>query len=284
MVVIWALALLAATATALTSASRTAALIAANGVDNAEAEALADSGARLAILNLGRFLAAPGTVSPVAIDGVQRSCRVGTLGTVAVTIESETGKVDLNTASDALLMRLLSGAGGRGIDAAGLVDKIADFRDADDLRRLNGAEAEDYRRAGLGGGPKNAPFAAVEELGAVLGLTPDLAAKLRPLVTVHSSASGIDPRLATPAMLSALTMSPGSTAKAGAVPPAFIALSAPSVFTIRAAAATPAGAHYVREAIVEIIDSKRQKIEIRRWFRGEQPAVPATPPAQLSPC
>ena len=290
MVVIWALALLAATAAALTSASRTAALIAANGIDNAAAEALADAGVRLTMLNLGRFLAAPGTIAPLAVDGTARACRIADLGRVSLAIVSETGKVDLNTASDALLTRLLAGVGGRDLDAAGRTDKIGDFRDADDLRRLNGAEAEDYHRAGLTGGPKNAPFDAVEELGQVLGLAPDLAARLRPLVTVHSGASGIDPRLASPALLRALTaqFGPGSTdapADPNALPPAFASLTAPSVFLIRAVAETPAGARYVREAIVEVTDAKRQKLEIRRWYRGEgEGGLAVARPQQVPAC
>jgi general secretion pathway protein K len=287
-VVIWALALLAAIAASLTSATRTAALIAANGVDNAQAEALADAGERLAMLGLGRFYANPGEVAAVAIDGSERRCTIAGLGTVTLAIASETGKVDLNTASNALLIRLLTAVGGKSVNAAALADHIADFRDADGLRRLNGAEAEDYVRAGQIAGPKNAPFAAVEELGAVLGISPELASLLRPLVTVHSGATGVDPRLASREMIGLLsTPFAARVASApslpGTLPSDLIAISAPNVFLIRADAVTPAGARFVREAIVEIADAKRQRIEIRRWYRGDVREQPDERPKASNP-
>ena len=295
--VIWALALLAAIAASFTSATRTAALIAANAVENAQAEALADSGARLAILGLGRFLAAPQTTAPVVVDGSERTCRIADLGAVRIGIESETGKVDLNNASDALLMRLLEGVGAKGLNAASLTDRIADFRDGDGLRRLNGAEADEYRRAGVPGGPKDAPFAAVEELGQVLGVSPELAARLRPYVTVYSSSTGIDPRLASADLVRVLTSRFGDRASAlpvdaSALPQTFVSLTAPNVFLIRSSAETTAGARFVREAIVEIADARLQKINMLRWYRAEgvddgktpKRATAASNPPPLPPC
>jgi general secretion pathway protein K len=289
-VVIWALALLAAIAASLTSATRTAALIASNGVDNAQAEALADAGARLAILNLGRFYAAPASAPAIALDGSERSCKIASLGAVTFAIESETGKADLNTATDALLVRVLSGAGGKDLNARALVEKIADFRDSDGLRRLNGAEADDYRQAGLSHGPKDAPFDAIEELEQVLGIMPDLAVRLRPYLTVHSGATGIDPRFASRAMMRVLSDFP--TASTGpvmtgpdALPSEFISFGTPMDFRIRVSAETPAGARFIREAIVEIVDAKRQRIDIRRWYRGSSAgAGAAVVAAALPPC
>ena len=248
-------------------------------------------------MDLGRFLAAPQTRAPVAVDGSERACRIASLGKVRIAIESETGKVDLNNASDALLTRLLEGVGAKGPNAASLANKIADFRDADGLRRLNGAEADDYRRAGLPGGPKDAPFVAVEELGQVLGVDAELAARLRPYVTVYSSSTGIDPRLASADLVRILTSRFGDRpsalpADASALPQAFLSLTAPNVFLIRSAAETPAGAHFVREAMVEIKDARLQKIAILRWYRGEgadaakqqKPTTAASNPAPLPPC
>jgi general secretion pathway protein K len=56
--------------------------------------------------------------------------------------------------------------------AESLADAIADFRDADNLKHLRGAEEPEYRAAGLAWGPKNAPFQTVEELQQVLGAQP----------------------------------------------------------------------------------------------------------------
>ena len=60
------------------------------------------------------------------------------------------------------------------------MDAIADFRDPDDLRRLNGAEDADYQSAGLKHGAKDGPFKAIEELQQVLGVDHDLYKVARP--------------------------------------------------------------------------------------------------------
>ena len=53
---------------------------------------------------------------------------------VRVEMRDESGKIDLNSASDALLKGLFQTAGGLDVDAAqAIVDKIGDWKDADDL-------------------------------------------------------------------------------------------------------------------------------------------------------
>jgi general secretion pathway protein K len=126
-----------------------------------------------------------------------------------VAIQDERGRIDLNTAPDELLAGLFRNAGGLSQDAAdALVDRVADWRDPDDLRRLNGAEAADYRQAGRAYLPRNAPFQSVDELMLVLGVTPDLFRRVRPALTVHAHTTNIDPLVAPREALAAL---PGIT-------------------------------------------------------------------------
>lgn len=54
-------------------------------------------------------------------------------------------------------------------DIARLTDTLLDYRDGDNLRRISGAEAEDYLAAGKGDTPRNANLLAPNELGRVLG-------------------------------------------------------------------------------------------------------------------
>src|SRR5262249_59960302 len=68
-----------------------------------------------------------------------------------------------------------------------------DYGDGDDVKRPKGAEQADYLAAGRLEGPKNAPFAATEELSQVFGLDPELLAKVTPFVTTHSGKEGVDP-------------------------------------------------------------------------------------------
>src|SRR3546814_5898664 len=64
---------------------------------------------------------------------------------------------------------------------------ITDWRDADDLRRPQGAEWQDYAAAGSRYRPRNGPFVALGELRAVAGMTPGLHAAVAPLMTLHRS-------------------------------------------------------------------------------------------------
>jgi general secretion pathway protein K len=95
----------------------------------------------------------------------------------------------------------VAGVGGRDADA--VTDAILDWRDPDDQRRPRGAERSDYERAGKVG-PRNGPFATVEELREVMGVTPELYRRLEPIVTVNCLQAGIDPRVAPLAALRAI--------------------------------------------------------------------------------
>ncbi|NJN46353.1 MAG: general secretion pathway protein GspK [Candidatus Competibacteraceae bacterium] len=85
-----------------------------------------------------------------------------------------------------------------------VLDAIEDWRDPDDLRRLNGAESEDYKAAGRAVGPTNMPFSSVEELQQVLGITTPIYLNLVPWLTVHSYQPGIDPTVASATVLHAM--------------------------------------------------------------------------------
>jgi len=52
-----------------------------------------------------------------------------------------------------------------------IVDALLDWVDEDDLRRLNGAEADDYLAAGLNYVPSDAPFRTLSEMLLVLGMS-----------------------------------------------------------------------------------------------------------------
>ena len=89
-------------------------------------------------------------------------------------------------------------------EAAKIQDAILDWRDADKLKRVNGAEEGDYTAAGLGYKPANAPFQAIEELQLVLGMRPDLYRRIAPSITVFSRLPGINPAIASREVLLAL--------------------------------------------------------------------------------
>jgi type II secretory pathway component PulK len=103
-----------------------------------------------------------------------------------VRLQASAGLVDINSAEPLDLARLFLLAGASQEEAAGLADKVADWRDADSLIRPAGAERPEYSDARLMR-PKNGSFASIDELSLVLGFTRELSDCLAPFVTVDSS-------------------------------------------------------------------------------------------------
>lgn len=130
---------------------------------------------------------------------------------VQIRIVDESGKVDLNGASPDLLRKLLLALDVDATQAQAIAAAIVDFRDPDDLLTAGGAEASDYRAAGLPYGPKNKPFEAVSELQRVLGVDAAIYAKLRPYVTVYGSGDP-SPTFAQAPVLQALGLSVANAA------------------------------------------------------------------------
>ena len=79
-----------------------------------------------------------------------------------------------------------------------------DWRDADDLRRPNGAEAADYQGTGSKVVPANAPFETIGEVARVLGMTPAIYSRIVGSVTVYSRQAGVNPLTASREVLLAL--------------------------------------------------------------------------------
>lgn len=94
----------------------------------------------------------------------------------------------LNEASEDMLRSFLSQ--GLRIDYAAadrLTQAILDWRDQDEIPRINGGEAEQYIDAGAAVLPANRLFADPDELRHVMGMTPEIFDAMRPHVTVVGS-------------------------------------------------------------------------------------------------
>jgi general secretion pathway protein K len=125
---------------------------------------------------------------------------------ITVSAKTEAAKIDLNFAAEALLKNLFVSVGVAEADADSIVAAAKDWTDADNLKRPNGAEADDYRAAGRKTMPANDFFVAIEELQNVMGVTPQIFLSVAPYLTVQSRSAGIDPMIAT---LDMLTKVPG---------------------------------------------------------------------------
>ncbi len=291
-VVLWGLVLLAITAAGVASGSRTSATLARIGADNAMARAIADAGMYRAVLGMidrrsGMRWRADGTEYPLTLDD----------GKARITIQDEMGKIDLNAAPDALVRAVLTGVGVEDETADALVDAIADFRDKDDLKRLNGAEDSDYSAAGRTYGPKNARFETVDELRRVLGVTPEIYRRLAPMVTVYSGRRGINPVTAPHELLLALPggdpaqiddlMAERTSGAEGTGPAILQAIqktagisfsstsSYATIATLRSEARLATGAVYIREAIIRITGRPASPFLILAWRQGSRRAMAA---------
>jgi general secretion pathway protein K len=118
------------------------------------------------------------------IDGTSYSAPIGD-GHYTVSVMDESGKVDINTASDIVLKNLLINAGVQGEEVDTIVDSIMDWRDPDDFHRLHGAESDYYMSLPNPYSAKNANFDTLEELLLVKGMTSEI---------LYGSASGGEKR------------------------------------------------------------------------------------------
>jgi general secretion pathway protein K len=293
--VLWLTVMLTVIAGSFAYGMRNEALAARNALSWAQARALADGAIYRTAFELLRPKVSPDVW---AADGsVHVWDDAGTR--IAVSAIDESGKIDLNTAPDALLKGLLMTAGG--LDdpsAAQLVDAIGDWKDADDLRRPNGAEAADYKAAGLPYGPANSFFETVAELQRVLGMTPALYAKLADNLTVHTRMPGINPVYASRATLLAVA---GATPEivdtylaqrrdalaAKTPPPAFplagLTGAAANLWRIRAEVTMPDGVSFVREAVVRSSPDRRRLLTMLEWQDGTGRALNASADEQQDP-
>ncbi len=281
-VVLWVLVLLSVVAAGFLSDSRTGIRIARNLMQAAQAEALADIGVHLAILQLMKPVASGGWRVDGTVYGWQADG-----GEIRVSIADEGAKIDLNASQDNLLRGLFVSVGLEEDQAAELVDAMLDFRDKDDLRRLNGAEDQDYSAAGLPYDAKDAPFEAIEELRQVYGMTAALYQAVAPALTVHSRRRRPYSATSPPEVRAALDSVLGQAPEEPDAAPepeqtelepegvARILSEGPStarsrvpVYTIHAEGRSADNALFVREALVQVTRSPNRPYQVHRWRRG----------------
>lgn len=114
----------------------------------------------------------------IALDGsVYRG-----LGRARFALQDESGLLALNADAQGMLTEVLASCGADPGEIGGLLARLADYRDGNDLSRTNGAETADYAAAGLEP-PANQALRAAPELALVLGWGDWLAA--HPQFRVH---------------------------------------------------------------------------------------------------
>ena len=116
----------------------------------------------------------PGVAPPADLfDGEWREANLGE-GHYSVRLVDETGKINLNRVDENTLRRIFTNLGVEEPRRTILVDSILDWRDEDDLHRINGAESDYYLSLSPSYTARNGPFDTVGDLLWVRGVTPEL--------------------------------------------------------------------------------------------------------------
>ncbi len=199
MLVLWVLAVLTIMGGAFALSTRRALEQTQYEQVAAQSVALADGGVHYAMF----MLTHPDPMQRWRSDGTVYPLRLPA-GDLRIQIHDEGARMDINAMQEPTLRAFFASVFGDDALAARLTDTVLDWRDPDSLRRMQGAEIEDYRAAGRMPGPQNRPFLMPEELAGVLGMTPDIFLRLESLITVWSGQDGIDPTKASAEMLRVL--------------------------------------------------------------------------------
>ena len=158
------------------------------------------------------FLRAPtGTALPVKLPKLPREHVVLGAGDFSYRITDEESRINLNSAPPDRIDRLLIAAGIDKQTRDIINDSLQDWKDPDDLRRLNGAESEDfYLKLPVPYRARNGPLQDTSELLQIRGVTREMYERtqghpgLSDLVTVVGGAGTVNMNTAPEAVLRAL--------------------------------------------------------------------------------
>ena len=121
-----------------------------------------------------------------------------------VTFTSEAARIDLNLAPKELLAALFAGLGAKKDAATDDAERIVGWRTRPAPDATNDEESL-YRALGLSYSPRQASFVHASELALVAGLPPALVDRALSFVTVFNGSSGVDPAIAEPEVIAALS-------------------------------------------------------------------------------
>ena len=231
----------------------------------------------------------PGQTTPTPLPTLPRTRVALGPGEFSYRLADESARLSLNTAPADRLGRLLEALGVERADRDVITDSLQDWRDADDLHRLHGAESDFYLALPVPYRARNAGLQHEAELLQIRGVTPELYAGngerpgLGELVTA-AAVSTVNLNTASPLVLEALGLSDAEIADAvqtrvrtpyPSVPGRFAGRGlavAGSVFRIEAEGRV---AGVVRSRVVAVVQRGRRnaplEVTILSWRPGAEP-------------
>jgi len=182
LMVLWVLAVLSVIVLSFAFMARTEINSTISFRDGMEKKFLAEAGIERGVMELYYRSANKNQISTtegneiVRIDGRQYDGELGD-SSYLFSIADESGKININTLTDAngiILNNLIVNLGIPGETANTIVDSTLDWKDADNLHRLHGAEDTYYESLPVPYKAKNDKFDTLEELLLVKGVTPEI--------------------------------------------------------------------------------------------------------------
>ncbi len=281
--VLWVMVVLAALAASFSTSTRTEVNLARNMAEAASAEAIADAAVARA---------AGGLVVPVSEGGLRTDQTIYAWpfggGTARFAISDEGGKIDLNLAARSLLRALFDVVGVAGREAEALADAIVTYRGggAGDASAADNSGEDETDFTGNTG---DTPFAVLEELQQVPGMTGEIYRKIAPAMTVYSDQPDPDAKAALPPVREALARTQGrgqdeDQTEAGEeqwppLPPgpltilregSFAPRSMIGVFTVHSEGRSAGGAVFARDAVVAVEYGGDKPYTVRVWRQGRR--------------
>ena len=153
----------------------------------------------------------PGQTTPTRLPALPRVRVALGAGEFSYRLADESARLGLNTPAPNRFARLLDALGVDASERDIIVDSLQDWRDADELARLHGAESEFYLALPVPYRGRNANLQDVAELLQIRGVTPELfwGAGDRPGLgdLVTAAAASVNLNTASPFVLKALGLS-----------------------------------------------------------------------------
>jgi general secretion pathway protein K len=203
LLVLWACTLLAILLGGYAAMARTEGLQARYQFAGTQAHYAAEAGLMRAIYGLQDPLAKQRWIG----DGRSYTFKYDQ-ATVVVRATDEGGKVDLNTDTPEALQGLFRAAGLSPDKASQLAERVVDWRSMPTMPDQAETQRAAYAAAGRDYGPRHGPFATIEEVQMVLGMTPALYRRIAPVLTIWAGNTSPNPNTAPPLALQAI---PGIT-------------------------------------------------------------------------
>jgi general secretion pathway protein K len=195
LIVLWALVLIAFIVAHLVAAGQSETRIASNLVANAGAQAAADGAISEAIYNQSD----PRPERRWPVDGRAHEVIIGNTRAI-VRLENEAWWINPNAAPATLLEALLRVTSSEPVTAHRLAIAISEWVGSVPVARTQDQVVTDYRAAGRDYAPPGKPIGTLDELGRVIGMSPEALAAIRPHLTLFGpaqpSANSPDPVVA----------------------------------------------------------------------------------------